>query len=345
MVTTRSSQEAAASKSSSKKEGAEAETEAAGSKRKSPHPTHGQKDTKKHKTKGNHPPSNILEKGLIYFFFRGRVGIETPHTVTDIARSYIVMRPLPNNTSLSAGPIPAAGNARLLVLPKKVLPKSRKDRFTVFVEKGNTSHDELKTFMDSNDYETKTVGTRHTPAATPVAEGVYAVTETGERSGRTSHLAYMITIPRKLGKVQKDLGLSERGSFIASVKNPKYEGPANANLPEGPDLPQRLVSIASFPYLIMKALLLYLIIIVTDVGRLLDEFRNLRWAPLKPEFLDYKNTQMLLIGEGQGGLGKAGEQTEEDAEKGATEPVEEMERLEEYDEERIKNLKGTFIGS
>lgn len=40
-------------------------------------------------------PSSILEKGIIYFFFRGRVGIEDPQGIEDVARSYIVLRPLP----------------------------------------------------------------------------------------------------------------------------------------------------------------------------------------------------------------------------------------------------------
>ena len=40
-------------------------------------------------------PSSILEKGIIYFFFRGRVGVEDPQGIEDVARSYIVLRPLP----------------------------------------------------------------------------------------------------------------------------------------------------------------------------------------------------------------------------------------------------------
>lgn len=34
-------------------------------------------------------PSNMLEKGIIYFFFRGRVGINEPSDVNEIARSYV----------------------------------------------------------------------------------------------------------------------------------------------------------------------------------------------------------------------------------------------------------------
>lgn len=179
-------------------------------------------------------PSSILEKGIIYFFFRGRVNIDEPSDVNEIARSYMVLRPLPHGGKLGDGTIGDDGNNRLLALPKKVLPTSPRDRFMVFVEKCKSSMEDIKNTFKPSDYDTKTAGTRHTPAATPIAEGVYSITTTG----RESHLAYILTIPSELSEVQKDVGLRERGSFVTSVKNPKYEGPANTNLPKGPDYPQ-----------------------------------------------------------------------------------------------------------
>lgn len=176
-------------------------------------------------------PSNILEKGIIYFFFRGRVGIDQPSEVDDIARTHLLLRPIDTDAKLGEGAIPDAGNTRLLALPKKVLPRSGKDRFMVFVEKSGAHYDEIKKdFLTGSDYQTKTAGPRHIPAATPVGEGVYVITSTG----RESHLAYIITLPEELGEVQKDLGLKEKGSFILSTKNPEHPGPANAQLPEGP---------------------------------------------------------------------------------------------------------------
>jgi hypothetical protein len=104
-------------------------------------------------------PSSILEKGIIYFFSRGRVNIDEPQGVEDIARSYIILRPLPINTKLGEGPLEDARNARLLALPKKVLPKSKRDRFLVFVEKHGISIKDLKdNFVAGNEYATKTVG-------------------------------------------------------------------------------------------------------------------------------------------------------------------------------------------
>ena len=151
-------------------------------------------------------PSNILEKGLIYFFFRGRVGINEPSDVNDVARSYIVLRPIPQGAKLGDGPIGDAGNNRILALPKKVLPVSPKDRFLTFVEKANISMDDIKSQLSSSDYATKTAGVRHTPAATPIGEGVYAITETG----RETHLAYILTIPSELGEVQQVRTLYKR---------------------------------------------------------------------------------------------------------------------------------------
>lgn len=177
-------------------------------------------------------PSTVLEKGIIYFFFRGRVGIDHPERVSDIARTHLVLRPIPLDAKLGDGPIGDAGNSRLIAVPKKVFPQSGKDRWIAFVEKTNASFSELKKdFLAANDYETKTAGTRHSPAATPVGEGVYAITTTG----RESHLAYMLTLPEKLGDVQTDLGLKEKGSWILSTRNPQYSAPANTALPQGPE--------------------------------------------------------------------------------------------------------------
>ncbi|CAP67706.1 uncharacterized protein PODANS_1_15960 [Podospora anserina S mat+] len=251
-------------------------------------------------------PSSILEKGIIYFFFRGRVGIDRPSDVDEIARSYIILRPIAKDAKLGSGPIGDAGNSRVCVVPKKVLPKTGKDRWISFVEKTGASFSELKDeFLKSNDYETKTAGTRHSPAATPVAEGVYAITSTG----KDSHLAYILTLPDKLGEVQKEIGLKEKGSFIISTRNPQYEPPKNARLPKGPEYPKEL----------------------------LEEFRSLRWAPTQPRHLDYVNTQFLLVGESSG-IAKALEQQKKDQKEGKNEPAEELEQLEEEDAQRMQDL-------
>ena len=254
-------------------------------------------------------PSSILEKGIIYFFFRGRVGIDEPSNVSDVARSYVVLRPLPIGAKLGEGPIGDDKTNRLLALPKKVLPKSPKDRFMMFVEKANISMDEIKETLSSSDYSTKTAGDRHTPAAAPIGEGVYAITQTG----RESHLAYILTIPSELSDVQRDVGLQERGSFVTSAKNPESSGPASAALPQKAEFPKEI----------------------------LDEFAGRGWNALQPRMLNYENAQFLIIGHGDDALEKAAQpQDGEDKRDDKETPLEEVEKLEHEDEIRVKHLKG-----
>lgn len=251
-------------------------------------------------------PSNILEKGIIYFFFRGRVGIQDPDSVDEVARSYFILRPLDKDAKLGEGPIGDAGNTRLLALPKKVLPASGRDRFLIFVEKANASFQTLRDdFLAASDYATKTLGMRHSPAATPIGEGVYAIITTG----RDSHLAYMLTLPDELGDVQKEMGLRDKGSFALSTKNPTVSGPANAQLPQGAEYPEEIQ----------------------------EKFRSLRWMPTQPKHLDYANAQVLLVGE-SGGLEKALQSGTKDSEDGNANALEELEKLEEEDTARTQDL-------
>ncbi|KAI0846011.1 hypothetical protein F5Y00DRAFT_272373 [Daldinia vernicosa] len=257
--------------------------------------------------RGGVVPPNILEKGIIYFFIRGKVNIDKPSSINDIRRSYIILRPLAKDAKLGEGTIDDVGNSRLIVIPKKVLPSSGRDRWIAFVEKSHASFKTLRdNFLSASEYTTKTAGVRHTPAATPVAEGVYAITSTG----RESHLAYMITIPDDLGEVQKELGLKKKGSFIISTRNPQYEPPKGLGLPRAPEYPKEVQ----------------------------DEFRGRRWIATQPKHLDYVNTQFLLIGE-KSGIQKATEPQK--GQKGDYEdPVEELEKLEDEDTHRMKSLPG-----
>jgi hypothetical protein len=258
-------------------------------------------------------PSNIIEKGIIYFLTRGRVGIEDPDSVQDLQRTYFVLRPIPIGAKIGEGAIEDSEANRLFALPKKVLPKSGKDRFMAFVEKSQVSMKELKEeVFKETEYETKTLGTRVTPHISPIGEGVYAITETG----RSSHLVYMLTIPEKPEEVQEALGLREKGSFILSLKNPDSKGPAYASLPEKPDFPQDIM----------------------------DDFRGLSWMPIhKSKYLDYPNAQILLIGEGQDKFGAAVEQTDGDKKRDVETPQEELEKLEDEDQLRVEHLHGRLI--
>lgn len=255
-------------------------------------------------------PSNILEKGIIYFFTRGRVGVEEAEGVSDLQRTYFVLRPLPKDAKIGEGAMPDSSKNRLIALPKKVFPKSGRDRFLAFVEKAGVSMQDLKeNFFQGSEYETKTAGMRQTPPVTPIGEGVYAMTTTG----RTSHLVYMLTVPQKPGDVQHDMGIHEKGSFITSLKNPTRKGPSNAQLPESPYFPESVLS----------------------------DFDGRAWMPLqKAEYLDYANAQMLLIGESEEKFEAALEPTDKHRHREKETPKEELERLEDEDQIRVEHLHG-----
>ncbi|KAH3919897.1 hypothetical protein HBI56_032400 [Parastagonospora nodorum] len=252
-------------------------------------------------------PSNILEKGLIYFFTRNRVGIDDAESVGDLQRTFFVLRPLPTGAKLGEGAIPDLKNNRLFALPKKTFPKSHTDRFMAFVEKANTTIQDLKdNFFKGSEYETKTQGTRQVDPVTPVAEGVYAITRTEDR---TTHLVYSTTIPSDLGEVQEDLGIKDQGSFIISVKNPERSGPASAQLAQKPDFSKEII----------------------------EEFRGLAWSEVKPKYIDHEYCQILLIGEQ---LDSGVEPTTKDKKHDKETPQEELEKLEHEDELRVEHLHG-----
>lgn len=139
--------------------------------------------------------------------------------------------------------------------------------------------------------------TRNTPAATPFAEGVYAITDTGA----SSHLVYHITIPEEIGEVQQELGLFEKGSYNISLKNPEAPGPSYATIQNPANYPKEIQ----------------------------DQFRGRRWMPVTPETLDYEGAQFLLIGEGLGDINKAVEPSSKDEKHDKEKPEAELEKLEE----------------
>ncbi|KAJ5549157.1 hypothetical protein N7513_006391 [Penicillium frequentans] len=282
------------------------------------HPTDEQADSGLKKESGVHEseqresvvPSSILEKGIIYFFFRPRVNVDDPHGMGDVSRSFFVLRPTPLGAELdnNQGPMDKDARCRLLMLPKKKFPTSAKERDMAFVEKaGQTVKNLQDNFVASSTYQTATRGERTTEDARPYAEGVYAITS----SKRASHLAYELTIPAELGEVQENFGLCQRGSWIVQSKNPKFPGPPSGQLPKEADYPESVR----------------------------EKFGDLRWVPLQPEFIDYPNAQILMIGGATNSWGKAAT-AEGVKQPDEPEPGQELERLAEENEHRVEHLKG-----
>ncbi|KAM3497763.1 hypothetical protein MY10362_008893 [Beauveria mimosiformis] len=244
----------------------------------------------------------VVETGILNYFIRGRVEIDEPKTLDEIARGYLVMRPLPDDIDLSQRPLPMSLTSRLLALPKKQLPQSTSDRFMAFVDETGMSYSDLtEGFLAPREYATKTKGMRHVPSATPVGEGVYAIL----RAQNETHFAYIATLPQEKQDFQRELGFRDRGSFIVSSKNPNFSGPAYARLPSPPEYPKYI----------------------------LEEFGSYRWIPTKPEHLNYKNTQLLLIGQGE-----RPQLTTGDDEEGQAKVEDELEVLMEEDLKGMQHL-------
>lgn len=180
----------------------------------------------------------VLEKGDVFFFYRHRVHGTGAHGIQDVARSFIVLRPTSPWTASEvkhSSFVPGA-TFRLLVVPKKVLPKSGGVKEMAFVEKAQVTLKELQeTFLTGFDYMTQTHGATTMPEAKLYAKGVYTITSTHQGS----YLAYILTVPKKLGPLQEDFGLRKQGSWLVQSKNPKVFSPPSVSLPESPDYPER----------------------------------------------------------------------------------------------------------
>ncbi|KAA8645993.1 hypothetical protein EYZ11_004003 [Aspergillus tanneri] len=287
-------------------------TKPAEEQRKEPAPVNGAEEgVRKTPGRGEAVPSNILEKGVIYFFYRPRVNISDPESIEDVARSFIVLRPTPLGETLGEGqgPVDVSSMCRLIVLPKKRFPTTSRERDMAFVVKAGHSVKELQeSFIAGEKYETASPGERTVPEARPYAEGVYAITS----AKRASHLAYILTIPDKVGPIQDDFGLRAHGSWIVQSKNPKYPGPPSATLPKAPDYPE-------------------------SIHKRFDDYR---WIPLQPEFIDYPNAQFLMIGETGETLGKAATADSDEKQPGEASPGEELETFGHENEERVESLRG-----
>jgi hypothetical protein len=101
----------------------------------------------------------IYEKGLVYFFFRGKVNVEHPESMDEIKRLCMVLRPLPIGTKLVDGKVNDGGKYRLIAIPKKGLPVMGYQRFLTFVEEPSASLEALREkYLEGKTYQTKTVG-------------------------------------------------------------------------------------------------------------------------------------------------------------------------------------------
>eukprot|EP00884_Botryococcus_braunii_P010603 jgi/Botrbrau1/19544/Bobra.0035s0036.1 len=166
-------------------------------------------------------PEKVVEEGRIFFYYRPRVGVEEPHSISEIQRLFIVLSP----TSREDAP------NRMLIVAKKRLPDAkRKEKFYGFVEAVNASMEALTSGLGPSEYNTKTRGRRRVEAARVVGEGAYTIVDDG---GRDTYLAYKLEVPEEPGDVQKELRITPQARFHLSIKNPTVPNPPNASIGAG----------------------------------------------------------------------------------------------------------------
>ncbi|CAI0442072.1 unnamed protein product [Linum tenue] len=146
------------------------------------------------------------ERGEIFFFYRPRVNREEAHSLDDVQRLFIVLRP-------ESGDRPTED---------KQEPDSGK-------EGSKRRHDSSSSPSGSKegDYETASGGKRHEAAARAVGEGVYRILRHNPGSKKMhTHLVYKLELPAAEGKTkshepQEALHIEREGSFVIQIKNPE----------------------------------------------------------------------------------------------------------------------------
>jgi len=198
----------------------------------------------------------ILEEGNIYFFYRPKVNLKEVASLKDVQRLYMVLQPYSRK------------KIRMIMIPKKKLPVMSKGKRAIwgFVDKTGSDLDILHRELDAERYTTKTKGERNQGAARAAGEGVYAIAWHEDHT----HLVYILELPEKPNEVQKALHITNEGSLIISVKNPKIDSPENLGLPEKQQ--------AEYP------------------KRLQQQFGSRKFINLNPpDYLDYEGTELMLM--------------------------------------------------
>jgi hypothetical protein len=198
----------------------------------------------------------ILEQGNIYFFYRPRVQENSPESLRDIQRLYLVLSP------------EGKKRFRMAVIGSKKLPKAQEKgrRYWGFIELVRGSPNFIREALSGDLYSTKTRGERSVPPARPAGEGVYRLLSHNDHT----HLVYALELPRQQGEVQKELQIEPQASYIISIKNP--------DAPAAPAIGTRPSRQVHFPKYLQET------------------FRGRRFSEANPpEFLDREGAEFVMI--------------------------------------------------
>jgi len=249
----------------------------------------------------------IIEKGLIYFFYRPKVGLDHAEGIEDVQKLYILLWPGAEpikkdekEMSHTEGKLGENEPERLIIISKKKLPEiSHHAKYWGFVKKVSYRIEDIDKQLGAETYTTKTRGERHVEGARPIAEGVYALV----KYHNGIHLAYVLELPEEPLKLQQAFNIGKEGSYIVQVKNP-----------EGPGINFLGDKKAKYSSELTKYF----------IGK---KGGPLKFAPAYPPLLDQDGAELLFIGASddlKAELGETGEFLEE---------------LEEVDAKKLTNEK------
>lgn len=198
----------------------------------------------------------ILEEGNIYFCYRPKVDRDHVEGLDDVGQFYFVLSPHGKK------------KYRLIAIGQKRLPhpEDSGENCWCFVESVSEDAREIERGLRRETYQTKTRGEREKSAVRAVGEGIYEIVRHLDRT----HLIYALELPESTGSAQKAFRIESEASYIISIKNPEKSSPQGTGLEaeQKADLPKPLQ----------------------------DRFEDKRFIPAKPpEFLDYRETELILI--------------------------------------------------
>lgn len=233
--------------------------------------------------KGSKPSSRpaqakVLESGLVCFLYRPKVGVTEAKSMDDVQKMYMLLSPssCPTEPRKDNDAMPK----RLLILPTKKLPfvsERRHDRAWAFVDVVSKENNEIEEVVGTQVYSTKTRGERTLGACRIVGQGLYEIVE---NAGKTS-FAYVLEVPAVPTEVQESFNIDKEAAYIVNVKNPNRT-PSGGGFGRVPNLKEK----PAYP------------------KELQEKFEGVRveerqWVALNPpDFLNYRNTELLLIGQG-----------------------------------------------
>ena len=203
--------------------------------------------------------SKIIEQGDIFFFYRPKVDTEEVEDLGDVQRFYMITAPDDNS------------KYRLFLIGQKQLPEivegkstSEEKNWALNILTTSNPKDIQKELMPA-EYTTQTRGKRRLAAAVPAGEGKYVIV----KHDNHTELAYVLELPETPGPTQREFEIKKEASYIISVKNPDVKVPGFVASEKNPEYPNTLK----------------------------EKFGDKRWINVEePDFLNYENTQLLLIG-------------------------------------------------